>query len=152
MDKDKEGILSTATSAVVDTGAVVVDTAKAGFEGAKELAVTAGNAVGVAVSEVAKKARNVVSRSRPPRKRAAKKGKVGRTTATSRAGRKSTAKKPAGKSRKAKAKVSRATTANRVGRKSRVKRAPRKATKATRATRTTRRSGSATSRSARRRG
>ena len=29
MDKDKEGILSTATSAVVDTGAVVVDTAKA---------------------------------------------------------------------------------------------------------------------------
>ena len=47
MDKDKEGILSTATSAVVDTGAVVVDTAKAGFEGAKDLAdkqrpITAG--------------------------------------------------------------------------------------------------------------
>ena len=60
MDRDKEGILSTATAAVVDPGAVVVDTAKAGFEGAKDLAVTAGAAVGEAVSAVAKKARKAV--------------------------------------------------------------------------------------------
>ena len=87
MDKDKEGILSTATSALVDTGAAVVDTAKAGFEGARDLAVTAGSAVGEAVSGVAKKARKVVSRSRAPRKKTANKGKVSRTAATSRAGR-----------------------------------------------------------------
>ena len=91
MDKDKEGILSTATSAVVDTGAVVVDTAKAGFEGAKDLAVTAGTAVGDAVSAVAEKARKAVSRSRAPRKKTAKKGKVSRASAASRAGRKSPA-------------------------------------------------------------
>jgi hypothetical protein len=62
MDKDKEGILGTATSAVVDSGAVVVDTAKAGLEGAKDIVVTAGTAVGDAVSAAAKKARKAVSR------------------------------------------------------------------------------------------
>src|SRR5262245_56956536 len=37
MDQDKEGNLSTAASAVVGTGAAVVDIAKEGIEGAKDL-------------------------------------------------------------------------------------------------------------------
>ena len=40
MAKKESGILTTAEDAVVGTGAVVADTAKAGFEGAKGLAVS----------------------------------------------------------------------------------------------------------------
>ena len=57
MDDKKEGIISTAQDAVVGT-------AKAGWEGAKDLAETATNAVTDAVSGVAKK--------RPARRKKAK--------------------------------------------------------------------------------
>ena len=57
MDDKKEGIISTAQDAIVGT-------AKAGWEGAKDLAETATNAVTDAVSGVAKK--------RPARRKKAK--------------------------------------------------------------------------------
>ena len=165
MDTDKEGILSTVTSAVVDTGAVVVDTAKAGFEGAKDLAVdtgavvvdtakagfegakdltvTAGTAVGEAVTAVAKKARKAVSRTRVPRNKTAKKGRVSRASATRRA-----PKKPARKSANPTRKVSRATV-TRVGRKSTAKKPAPKSAKPRTAT-TTRRRASTKARSTKR--
>jgi hypothetical protein len=75
MGKEKDTILTSVKGAVVDTGVVVVDTAKAGFKGAKDLAVTAGGAVGEAVSTVAKRARRVVSKRRSPKQKAASKRK-----------------------------------------------------------------------------
>jgi len=158
MDTDKEGILRTVTSAVVntgavvfdtakagfegakdlavDTGAVVLDTAKAGFEGAKDLALTAGTAIGETGTAVAKKARKAVSRRPVPRNKTAKKGMVSRASATTRP-----AKKPARKSAKSTRKVSRATV-TRVGRKSTAKKPARKSVKAMRTATTTRRRAS----------
>jgi hypothetical protein len=46
MAKAKVGMIGTAKAVVVDTGAVVADTARAGFEGAKGLAITAGSCRG----------------------------------------------------------------------------------------------------------
>jgi hypothetical protein len=62
MGKDKDTMLNTAKEAVVDTGAVVVETAKAGLKGAKELAVSAGSVAGDAVIAVAKRVRKAVSK------------------------------------------------------------------------------------------
>jgi hypothetical protein len=81
MDKDKEGIVSSA-----------LDTAGAGLKGAKDVAVSVGSAVGGTVSTVAKRARRMVTRKRSPSKK---------TTAASRATksttRRGTAKKTATK-------------------------------------------------------
>jgi hypothetical protein len=107
MAKKKGGILTTAKDAVVGTGAVVADTAKAGFEGAKGLAVSAGSAVGGAVTAVAKKARKVVTRKKPTKKRkaASRKPKRSATGARRTAARKTARKKPARKSAKARGKA-----------------------------------------------
>ncbi|MGC1178406.1 MAG: hypothetical protein ACLQF1_19730 [Methyloceanibacter sp.] len=87
VDKEHEGILSTAQNAVVDTakagfegaknlaesvGTVVSDTALVGFEGAKKLAVSAGSTVTDAVSALAK-ARKTVRAKPAPKKRPASK-------------------------------------------------------------------------------
>jgi hypothetical protein len=102
MAKKKGGILTDAKDAVVGTGAVVADTAKAGFEGAKSLAVSAGSAVGGAVTAVAKKARKVVSRKKPAKKRkASRKPKRSATGARRTPARKTARKKPARKFAKA---------------------------------------------------
>ena len=126
MDEEKEGILATATDVAVETGAVIIDTAKAGFEGAKDLAVSGATAAGETVTAVAKKTRQVVSKPRSAKPKAAKSGTSKRRTAR---------KKPAPKAASRGMKVSRAS-AGRAGRKS----PTRKSAIAGKARRTTKRS------------
>ena len=127
MDEEKEGILATAKDVAVETGTVIIDTAKAGFEGAKDLAVSGATAAGEAVTTVAKKARQVVSKPRSAKPKAAKSGTSKRRTAR---------KKPAPKAAASRGvKVSRAGT-GRAGRKS----PTRKSATAGKARRTTKRS------------
>jgi len=91
MDDKKEGIISTAQDAIVGT-------AKAGWEGAKDLAETATNAVTDAVSGVAKKrpARRKKAKTAAAKTAVARKRKA---SASSRGGARKTAtkKKPARK-------------------------------------------------------
>ena len=126
MDEEKEGILATAKDMAVETGAVIIDTAKASFEGAKDLVVSGATAAGEAVTTVAKKARQVVSKPRRAKPKAAKSGTSKRRTAR---------KKPAPKAASRGMKVSRAST-GRAGRKS----PTRKSAIAGKARRTTKRS------------
>ena len=94
MDKEHEGILSAAQNAVVNTakagfegaknlaesaGSVVSDAGVVGFEGAKKLAVSAGETATDTVSALAKKARKTVKAKRSPKKKPASKAARGKT-------------------------------------------------------------------------
>jgi hypothetical protein len=102
-DKEQEGIVSTVTSTVVDMAQAGLDAAKSGLEGAKDVALATGSAVGGAVTSVATKAARVI---RKPRKTAAgSRGKPKRSVKpapTRKPAAKKSTRKAAGKKRVAK--------------------------------------------------
>ena len=73
MDKKRKGILSS-----------VVETAGVGLESARDLAASAGSAVGEAVSNVTKRARKMVTRKRPTKRKATSAKRIAKGSTTGR--------------------------------------------------------------------
>jgi hypothetical protein len=95
LDKEREGIVSTVTDAVVETAKAGLDVAVAGLEVTNDAAVTAGTSIGEAVSSLATKASKAIRKRRSPKRATTRKKTNSKTGAAVRkTTRKTTAKKP----------------------------------------------------------
>jgi hypothetical protein len=68
LDKEREGIISTAKNAIVETAKAGLDVAVSGIEVTKDAAISGGTAVGDAVSALATKTRKAIRKRRSPKR------------------------------------------------------------------------------------